>query len=440
MKKYLITALLFPLLIHAQYSIKGTFSPAENYEWLLLYKVLPEYSSYIDRASIDKTGNFEFVLDSTFTKGIYRVVYAVPQDEFNFDIIFNAKEDVSLTFNEETGIEYRESVENKLLTSYTNSMAMISQSIGNYFREQSQDSTALLSIFKTQRETQTEFENISENTIASYFIKANKPYIPDQYEDISTYISNLKAHYFDHVDFGSEVLQSSSFLIERVLNYVFGMAPESDVVEAYKSNVDDVVEKMKYATPFTQKMLLQIIWQQMAEASYENVANYISDTYLMKIAQTTNDEALVKELELFKKLSFGQMAPNFDIQIAKGGNLIDTSLYDLDSSECYVVVFWSSTCSHCLEELPKLRETIKETDSKQLQIIAIGLEDNETQWKNETINYPGFIHVLGLGKWDNEVGNAYNVKATPSYFVLDKNKKIISKPLDFEALRNVLCN
>ena len=57
MKKYLITALLFPLLIHAQYSIKGTFSPAENYEWLLLYKVLPEYSSYIDRASIDKTVN-----------------------------------------------------------------------------------------------------------------------------------------------------------------------------------------------------------------------------------------------------------------------------------------------------------------------------------------------------------------------------------------------
>ncbi len=34
-------------------------------------------------------------------------------------------------------------------------------------------------------------------TIALHFIKANKPYIPEEFEDIKTYINNLKYHFFD---------------------------------------------------------------------------------------------------------------------------------------------------------------------------------------------------------------------------------------------------
>jgi len=48
--------------------------------------------------------------------------------------------------------------------------------------------------------------------------------------------------------------------------------------------------------------------------------------------------------------------------------------------------------------------------------------------------------VLGLGKWDNEIGNKYGVKETPTYFVLDKAKHIIDKPYDFEALKVFLMN
>ena len=90
-------------------------------------------------------------MDSTLTKGMYRIVYALPQEEYNFDVIYNAKEDIALTFNSETGIEYQESIENKLVNSYTYSMSLVSQSIGNFFNQQSTDSLALASIFKTQK-------------------------------------------------------------------------------------------------------------------------------------------------------------------------------------------------------------------------------------------------------------------------------------------------
>ena len=43
-------------------------------------------------------------------------------------------------------------------------------------------------------------------------------------------------------------------------------------------------------------------------------------------------------------------------------------------------------------------------------------------------------HVYGEGKWDNEIGDAYGVTSTPTYFILDTDKKIESKPVDFETL------
>jgi len=52
--------------------------------------------------------------------------------------------------------------------------------------------------------------------------------------------------------------------------------------------------------------------------------------------------------------------------------------------------------------------------------------------------YPDFIHVLGLGKWDNPTSNAYGIESTPSFFLLDKDKKIIAKPYDAVALKTAL--
>ena len=72
------------------------------------------------------------------------------------------------------------------------------------------------------------------------------------------------------------------------------------------------------------------------------------------------------------------------------------------------------------------------------KVVAIGLEDDVKNWQDEIKNFPNFIHVLGLEKWNNSIAKAYNINATPSYILLDKNKKIIAKPFDVEALRAAL--
>lgn len=435
-KRLLFLTILFPSLLIAQHTIKGTFSPAKDYNFALLYKVNPTISDYVTNAEIGEDGSFEFKLDSTNTKGTYRLVYAVPQEDYNFDIIYNGKEDIELTFNSETGVEFKKSTENKLLTSYTNSMSMVTQSIGNYFSQESKDTTALKAIFKTQSETQANFEKAAKDTRALTFIKANKPYIPKKIEGVKTYINNLKTHYFDHVDFNNPILQSSNFLEERMLNYVFGMSSEAkDEQSNYKENIDVVFSHIKTAPREVQRILLFDLWQQMADLKEEVVANYIAESYLKDIAVNLNDQQLLQSLIMYQNLSKGTVAPDFDIEIKEKEKLVTKKMTALKGFENYVIVFWSSTCSHCLDEVPQLREFVKSFEKNKIKVIAIGLEDEPYGWKNLTYDYPDFIHVYGKGKWDNKIGNAYGVSSTPTYFILDKDKKIVSKPLDFEVLK-----
>ncbi len=436
LKQIVALVILLPNIFFGQHTIKGTFSPAEDYNVALLYKVTPTVSEYVTNAEI-KDGILELKLDSTVTKGMYRVVYAIPQEDYNFDIIYNGKEDITLTFNSETGVDFKSSSENKLLASYTNSMSMITHSIGNFFREESKDTIALKSIFKTQREAQSSFETLAEETIALQFIKANRPYIPETLEDVKTYVDNLKSHYFDYVDFNNEILQSSNFFEERMLNYVFGMSSEDeDEVTNYKNNIDVFCKAMKNAPNETKRVLLVDLWQQMADLGFENVANYISENHLINVAKKLNDEELVSGLMLFKSISIGNKAPDFSFEIIEKEKTITKKLSELNEADNYIVVFWSSTCSHCLDEIPQLRGFIKAQEENKIKVIAIGLEEEPYKWKDLTYDYPNFIHVYGEGKWDNEIGNNYGVTATPTYFVLNKNKEIIAKPENFEVLKS----
>ncbi|MCB4807453.1 TlpA family protein disulfide reductase [Tamlana sp. 62-3] len=437
MKRILFITLFLPAILIAQHSVKGVFSPAGEFRATILYKVTPTVSKYVASYELEKDGSFNIKLDSTVTKGMYRLVYAIPQEDYNFDIIYNGKEDIELTFNSETGVTFVKSVENKLLASYTNSMSMITQSLSNYYGSNSKDTLALKAIFKTQKETQANFEKAAQNTIALHFIKANKPYIPTKVEDVKTYIGNLRKHYFDNIDFTNTTLQSSNFLDEKMLNYVFGISDETkDDVTNYKQNISIFCKAMQKVPIKTKRIMLVDLWQQMVDLGLEPVANYISENYLMDIAVELNDQELLHNLILYKNLSNGSVAPDFSIEFKKENTVTTKKLSELKLAENYIIVFWSSGCSHCLEEIPELHKFVNTFQKGKLKVIAIGLEDQIYGWKTLTYDYPEFIHVYGEGKWDNQIGNDYNVTATPTYFVLDKNKKIIVKPENFEALKD----
>ncbi len=433
-KKILFLLAILPSVILAQNTIKGTFTPAEQFKFAFLYQVTADTSIFVDNADIAEDGSFVFNLKNTQAPGTYRIVYAQPQDQYNFDFLYN-NEDIELTFDLDKGLEFSTSEENKLWTSYNKSMSMIGQSLNAFYTAGGDNEDDFKNIINILKTTQTEFEKAAEGKLVLNFITASQPYIPEHLIDAKTFTENAKNAYFKHINFGNPVLQNSNFLIEATLNYVFNFIDSEGQNKSYINNINTVVKAIGN-NPKVKKILLEILWNQFAIEEVEPVANHIANAHLLALAKAENDTELISQLTYFLNASVGNTGKDFEIVIYdKEGEATVTNLYDLKDANNYLIAFWSTTCSHCLDEIPALHKYAETLEKGQLKVIAIALDEDRYRWKNMTYDFPEFYHVFGEGKWDNEIGNNYNVKSTPSYFVLDKDKKIIKKPYDFETFK-----
>jgi len=430
MKKLIFVLFLVPCIALSQ-SVKGNFSPAEDFSYAFLYQATPEGANYVNKGQLDSQGNFEIPLDSTITPGIYKIVYAIPPEENNFDFIYDGKETVAFNFSYENGVEFTESEENKLWNSYLKSMDMVNQTISNYYSKENIDKEGFDAIFKVAKDTQSAYEESANGKFVAAFIAGNRPYLPTQYEDINTYSKNLKKQYLAQIDFSNYLLQSSSFLIDRVTSYVFNIV-ENPSNATYKQHIDDVAATINNNNLAIKTNLLEILWQRFVTLENHDVANYITEKYLLELANKTENKVLAETITSYKNTSIGTKAPNFDIPL--GDN--KTNLYQLEGAENYLLIFWSSGCGHCLEELPMVKKLV--ADKPDLKVIAYGLEKDHTKWSEEIKNYPNFQHVIGLGKWENPIVKTYGVAATPMYFLLSASKIIMAKPYNYEDLEVVL--
>jgi hypothetical protein len=78
-------------------------------------------------------------------------------------------------------------------------------------------------------------------------------------------------------------------------------------------------------------------------------------------------------------------------------------------------------------------------NKKNVKVIAFALEDDAFVWESYSkANLYGWHNVLGLNKWQNKVAKIYQIFSTPSYFILDKNKKIIAKPNEISDVKAFL--
>jgi thiol-disulfide isomerase/thioredoxin len=155
-----------------------------------------------------------------------------------------------------------------------------------------------------------------------------------------------------------------------------------------------------------------------------HISDTIFDTYLNDLAGQNGDQALIDEIELTSRLRIGALSP----EITWTQDNKTNTLYGLEGVDHYVLVFWSSTCSHCLKELPILHKELM--DYENIKVVAVGLENDDMNWKQEIVNLPSFEHAIALGKWESDYAQLFGIKQTPTYFILDKDKRFLANPED----------
>jgi len=435
--KNIVTTLIVILLtitIHAQHTISGTFSPAKDYTWLIAYRLKPGTQVYVADTSI-KEGKFTLTMPKEAKAGSYRIVYAVPQEEFYFNVIYDGKENIELSFNPTNGVSFIKSKENILLTKYYTDIDEAKQKIIDFYVNGQTNKNAYNTIIKDIENIQEQYETASLNLISNHFIRANKPSIPSKYSTIQEYIEHKKLNYFNYIDFKDTTLLSSGFISDKVTNYAFTSLPLEQLTAAQtEAEVIKNIKKTDYYSLGCSNIfrfhIYYTLWSQAVANGMDTVSDYVYHNFLKDLAKETNNLEIINTIEIHNRLRIGTTAP----EIVWNKNSLHT-IKDA-AIKNYILVFWSSTCSHCLKEVPKLHKYLK--DNTNTKIIAVGLEDDEITWKQEIKRLPNFTHVISLEKWDSTYAKLYNIQATPTYFVLDKDKKIVSKPESYEELIDFL--
>ena len=117
-------SLLGSFLGQAQQQIKGVFSPASEFKATMLYQLSAGNATYVSYGSVNAEGEIQIDLDASVPAGLYKLVYALPQSEHNFEFIYNGTEAVEFNFDIETGVKFINSKENQLLQAYNQSISL----------------------------------------------------------------------------------------------------------------------------------------------------------------------------------------------------------------------------------------------------------------------------------------------------------------------------
>lgn len=427
-------SLFITLALSAQHTISGSFSPAEEFKWLIVYELTPGSQKYIADAKV-KNGETSISLPADATPGVYRLVYAVPQEEFYIDVLYNGTEDIAFSFSTATDVTFTSSVENKTYRAYKAEILALEQQLADFYTNKNTDTRAYMAIVKELSETQTKYEDRAKIPLTRQFVTANEPYLPYVYEPLHLYLTNRKKSFFSTIDFNSSLLQSSEVLTQKVQAYVFSALPDSvstpDMMQdAILEAVQVVAPKLDNTPERYQITVWKTLWETAHNAKFYTVSDYIFKTFLEDLAVKNADEQLLDLLNYKTRVRLGSIAP--DVVWQEGEETKTLLGMEGDIATKYLMVFWSSTCSHCLKEVPELQKQLK--SYKDIVVLAVALEDDTKNWEKEILNFPDFKHAIALGKWQSEYAQLYGIRQTPTYFMLDAEKRFTHFPENLEGV------
>ena len=266
------------------------------------------------------------------------------------------------------------------------------------------------------------------------FVKASFRVNPPELKtNVKEYMSAILDTFFDHIEFSNETLINSSFLVDRITDYIFYINYSEDETtqqSLYKSALETVFTKIEDSV--FKKYIIEFLIGQFEEANNLEMIDFLFENYYNTLPKSMqNDKFKTEKLKLLAT-AIGSIAPDFSwIENDK-----EFQLSALDEAKNYVLVFWSTGCSHCLKEIPELHRFLQ--GKKDIKVIAFAMERNDLDWGKIKITLPNWHHVLGLNKWNNKTARIYNINTTPTYFVLDSNKKIIANPIALKDLETLI--
>ncbi len=471
MKRLIISILaifLINISTQAQYNIKLKIKGVKDtVVYMGNYFGSKRYA--IDTAKVDSKGVAVFKGDKKLDGGMYMMLF--PSRNMTF-FEFLVPDDQNFTIEADTtefytkNIKAKGSIDNTEFFAFQKELNSIGKQLHDlemkYNDAKKKNDTALVN--KTKKQLQelskqrTAFlektaKNTKSKTLRTIVNLMRDVKIPDNFkisDDVSNKDSVLrilkyyyyKNHYWDLIDLSdSTILRTPMFepKLKQYMTKTLVQHPDTIIEEGEK-----LIEKAgKSPQVFRYLVVYMLDYNNESKLmGMDKVFVEIANKYYLTGRATWADSSLIAKV----KDRAEKMAPNLvgnqapDLQRLYGYDNKYHSLYDLDN-DYIVLVFWEPHCGHCKKEIPILHKVYTELKEEGINVetMAVYTQVDEKPWRE-------FIKEKGIDDWVNvydryqftNFRNLYDVYATPTIYVIDKDKKIIAKRIGAEQVKSFI--
>jgi len=283
--------------------------------------------------------------------------------------------------------------------------------------------------------------------LSANFVKANNEpeylqYItaPDGKVDSTLMYPTYKAHYFDNFTFSDARLIYTPVFAQKMDFYLDKM------VVPMRDSLEKDIDKVMTLASVNKEMQTYMAWflslkyETSQVMGHDALFVYIVRKYLetgkVDYQYPEVKDNILKRINTLEPLLLDKVAPEL---ILVDTNNVAHSL--LGTKARYTLLFfWESTCGHCQAEMPKVLKFYEDFHTKyNLEIYGVSTDTSFVKWKAYVKkNNMSWINVNGHLSVSGNYHTLYDIRSTPIMYLLDEDKKILTKFLLVDDISNVI--
>lgn len=251
-----------------------------------------------------------------------------------------------------------------------------------------------------------------------------------------------RAHFYDNFDMTDNRLLRTPFFTQKIDKYFEESVPQiPDTVAA------EAFRLIEMCRP-DEEMFRYFVSTMYNKCNQSNIMGMdaalvkIADRYYLSGEAKWADKKFLDELreniDGIRYTLIGLKAPDMRMPSVSG------EWYRLSEVRApyTILVFWEPSCGHCKKEVPHIKTALLDKYADRgLKVFAVYCQVEEKPWKEfiEEHQLEEFINVYDpYGR--TGFRRFYNIKSTPTIFVLDKDKTIVAKKLGVDQIDGFLAH
>ncbi len=433
------------------YEIKVNIKDYKEKELMLAY-YLGDKQYIIDTVQQDGRGTFVFKDTEPLDCGVYLIVME-PDNKFFQFVVDQEHQHMSIKTQYDEPIEkmsFKGSKDNQIFYDYLRFLEVKRKKAkeleDKYKDDETKKEEAIAKVTEEVEAYQDKLLKNYPNTMTAKIILASKPVdIPEfagtEEEQQTKKWRYMQKHYFDNIDLSDPCHLNTPYLFSRVDYFVNKLQVQHP--DTIAKAIDYVLEKMKPAANTFKYYVIHFLNEAansklvgMDAVYVDMVNNYYAKGLTPWVEQEQLDKIIQNAKDL-EPLLIGKQAPDLHLYKRDGSAF---NIYDV-KADYTILFFWRPDCSHCQKATPFMKDFYEKYHNKNIELIAIC-----TKFRDEIDNCWKYVDEKETGDWIQAIDKyhrsrfmkVYNIKATPQIYILDKNKKIISKKIGAEQLPDVM--